>query len=104
MQVSAKALPDTVSDRLAEESSWMVMLGLVAVKPEIVAGVGGSDRGTPVLGIGLGMVTLKSRGPSGVVAGVAPLASIWAVAEPERLGWMAAAAEARLLGMATMVW
>ena len=104
MQVSARALPDTVSEILAEESSWMVMFGLVAVKPEIVAGVEGSARGTPAVGTGLGMVTLKLRGPWGVVAGVAPLASIWAVAVPARLGWIAAAALASEAGMLTIVW
>jgi len=84
MQVRARALPATVSDRLAEASSSMVMGPLVAVKPAIVAGVEGSDRLTPAAGIGLGTGTLKASGPSGVVAGVAPLASIWAVAEPAR--------------------
>ena len=77
-------MPATVSERLAEESSWMVMSPLVAVNPEIVAGVEGSDRLTPAAGTGLGIGTLKESGPSGVVAGVAPLASIWAVAEPAR--------------------
>ena len=86
MQVSARALPATVSDRLAEASSWMVMAPEVAVKPLTVAGVEGSDSDTPASGTGLGMGTLKLSGPSEVVAGVAPLASIWAVAEPVRLG------------------
>ena len=61
-----------------------MMAPLVAVKPEIVAGVEGSERVTPEAGIGLGTGTLKESGPSGVWAGVAPLASIWAVAEPAR--------------------
>ena len=50
------------------------------------------------------MGTLKSSGPSGVVAGVAPVASIWAVAEPSRLGCNDAAALARELGRFTTVW
>ncbi|MDR3649522.1 MAG: hypothetical protein P4L20_10560 [Acidimicrobiales bacterium] len=86
VQLSASAFPATVSDRSAVESSWIVTDPLVAVNPETVAGVEGSDRLTPAAGTGLGMGTLKSSGPSGVVAGVAPLASIWAVAEPVRLG------------------
>ena len=104
VQVSARALPATVSDRLAAESSWMVMSVLVAVNPLTVAGVEGRVSGTPVVGTGLGGVTLKSSGPSEVVAGVAPLASIWAVAEPARVGETAAAALARLAGRFTVVW
>ncbi|HLN41216.1 MAG TPA: hypothetical protein VK215_02115 [Acidimicrobiales bacterium] len=49
------------------------------------------------------MGTLKSRGPWGVVAGTAPLASIWAVAEPSRLGCKDAAALARDSGRFTIV-
>ena len=104
MQVSDRALPATVSDRLAAESSWMVMPVLVAVNPEIVAGVLGRVSGTPSVGMGLGKGTLKFSGPWGVVAGVAPLASIWAVAEPARVGVTAAAAVARLAGRFTVVW
>jgi hypothetical protein len=84
----------------------MVMPPEVAVNPEMVAGVDGTDRGTPAAGTGLGMGTLKLRGPSAVVAGVAPLASIWAVAEPAR-GWpgeISPAAVAREAGMFTTVW
>jgi hypothetical protein len=52
------------------------------------------------------MGTLKLRGPSDVVAGVAPLASIWAVAEPARgiPGETAAAADANDAGRFTTVW
>ena len=80
--------------------------GSVAVNPEIVAGVEGSDKLTPASGTGLGMGTLKVSGPSGVLAGVAPLASIWAVAEPARgcPGETAAAAVARAAGRFTTVW
>jgi hypothetical protein len=108
VHVRDRALPATVRLRLAEESSWMVMapLVLVSVKPEIVAGVLGSDRLTPESGMGLGRGTLKLSGPSGVVAGVAPLASIWAVAEPARgsPGDTAAAADANDDGRFTTVW
>ncbi len=104
MQVRARALPATVSDRLAEASSWMVMAPEVAVKPLTVAAVDGSDSDTPASGTGLGMGTLKSSGPSEVVAGVAPLASIWVVAEPVRLGCSAAAAPASEAGRFTTVW
>jgi hypothetical protein len=104
VQVSDKLLPATESVRLAEESSSIVTAPVVAVNPVTVAGVDGSDRDTPASGMGLGKGTLKSRGPSGVVAGVAPLASIWAVAEPVRVGDTAAAAEAKELGRFTTVW
>ena len=59
---------------------------------------------TPAAGMGLGKATLKSSGPSGVVVGVAPEASIWAVAEPARVGDTAAAAEANAFGRFTTVW
>jgi hypothetical protein len=104
VQVRSKALPATVSDRLAEASSWMVMSPLVAVNPFTVRAVSGSDSVTPASGTGMGMSTLKSSGPSAVVAGVAPLASIWAVAEPVRLGCSAAAAPAKAAGRFTTVW
>ncbi len=102
--MSDRALPATVSDRLAAESSWMVMPALVAVNPLMVAAVEGSVSGTPSVGMGLGKGTLKLSGPWGVVAGVAPLASIWVVAEPASVGETAAAALARLAGRFTMVW
>jgi hypothetical protein len=82
----------------------MVMPPLVAVKPGIVAGVEGSDNDTPASGMGLGNGTLKLSGPSGVVGGLAPLTSIWAVAEPISVGATAAAAEAKELGRFTTVW
>jgi len=104
VQVSARGAPETMRVRLAEASSWMVMALLVAVNPlTVLAGVG-SIRVTPSVGTGLGMATLKLSGPSGVLAGVAPVASIWAVAEPVRLGCRAAAAPAREAGMFTTVW
>jgi hypothetical protein len=83
----------------------MVIAPLVAVKPGTVAGVAGSDRLTPDAGMGLGKGTLKVSA-SGVFAGVAPLASIWAVAEPARgcPGETAAAAEANDAGRLTSVW
>ena len=76
VQVSTRALPATVSDRLAEESRSIVIGPDVAVNPPMVAGVEGSDNVTPALGTGLGMGTLKSSGPWASAAGVAPLASI----------------------------
>jgi hypothetical protein len=83
----------------------MVMPVEVAVNPLMVAGVSGSDRVIPESGIGLGKGTLKLNGPSGVVAGVAPLASIWVEAEPIRLGPpTAAAAWASDDGKFTAVW
>ena len=83
----------------------MVMDELVAVKPGTVAGVAGSDRLTPAVGMGLGRGTLKVSA-SGVLAGVEPLASIWAVAEPARgcHGDTAAAADASDAGRFTTVW
>ena len=104
VQVSDRALPATVRDRLAAESSWMVTSELVAVNPLTVAAVVGSVSGTPSAGMGLGKGRLKLSGPWGVVAGVAPVASIWVVAEPARVGETAAAAVARLAGRFTMVW
>ncbi len=98
MQVSDNGAPEIMRVRLAEESSWMVIWELVAVNPLTVAAVDGSDRATPESGTGLGMGTLKLSWPSGVVAGVAPVASIWAVAESCRLGCNDAAALARELG------
>ena len=89
--------------RLAEESSVMVTGPPVAVKPLTLAGVDGSVSATPALGTGLGMVTLKLSGPSGVLAGVAPLASIWVLAEPLSVGEMAAAALAREAGRLAVV-
>ncbi len=102
--VKVKALPATVSESPALESCWMVMSGLVAVNPDTVEGVSGSDNGTPSSGTGLGIVTLKLNGPCGVVAGVAPLASIWVVAEPIKVGDSAAAAPASAAGRFTTVW
>jgi hypothetical protein len=82
----------------------MVMAPLVAVNPLTVAGMAGSDRGIPAAGTGLGMGMLKLNGPWGVVAGVAPLASIWAVTAPSKLGWIAAVATASVAGRFTTVW
>src|ERR1700681_4783699 len=83
----------------------MVMPPEVAVNPLMVAGVSGSDSVTPEAGTGLGMATLKLNGPSGVLAGVAPLASIWVEADPIRLGPpTAAAALASDCGRFTTVW
>jgi hypothetical protein len=82
VHVSDNGAPDTIRDKLAEEPSWIVMLAVEAVNPLTVAGAEGTDRGTPPVGIGLGRGALKDVGPSGVVAGVAPLASIWVVAVP----------------------
>jgi len=104
VHVSDRGAPDTVSVRLADESSWTMTWLLVAVNPLTVAAVEGSDRVTPSAGTGLGMGTLKLSGPSGVVAGTAPLASICAVAEPSRLGCRDAAALANISGRFTIVW
>jgi len=95
VQVSVNGLPEIVRVKLAEESSLIVTGPPVALNPLTVAGAVGSESVTPAAGTGLGMGTLKSSGPSEVVAGVAPLASIWAVAEPARVGCTAAAALAR---------
>jgi hypothetical protein len=104
VQVRVRGLPATVRVRLAAESSDNVTELPVAVKGPTVSGVEGSDKVTPASGMGLGSATLKSRGPTDVVAGVAPAASIWAVAEPDRVGWMAAAALANDAGRFTTVW
>ena len=105
MQVRAKVLPATMSDKVAEVSSWIVIAPPVAVNPLMVAGVSGSDSESPESGIGLGKGTLKVSGPSGVMAGVAPMASIWVEAEPIRLGPpTAAAALASDAGRFTNVW
>ena len=105
MQVRAKVLPATMSDKVAEVSSWIVIAPPVAVNPLMVAGVSGSDSESPESGIGLGKGTLKVSGPSGVMAGVAPMASIWVEAEPIRLGPpTAAAALASDAGRFTTVW
>ena len=61
----------------------MVMDELVAVNPGQWPGWGAATGSPPKAGIGLGKGTLKVSA-CGVVAGVAPLASIWAVAEPAR--------------------
>jgi hypothetical protein len=95
VQVSAIGLPEMVSERVADESSLIVTAPPVALNPLTVVGAVGKESVTPAVGTGLGMVTLKSSGPSEVVAGVAPPASIWVVAEPDRLGCTAAAAPAR---------
>ena len=83
----------------------MVTPAPVAVNPGMVAGVLGSDRLTPAAGMGVGKGTLKVS-CCGVLAGVAPVASIWAVAEPARgcPGDTAAAAEASEAGRFTTVW
>ena len=62
---------------------------------------------TPASGTGVGMGTLKLNGPCDVVAGVAPLASIWVLAKPVRFGSHGAIAPAAWRGMAgrfTTVW
>ena len=82
----------------------MVMAPPVAVNPAIVAGLSGNDSGTPSSGTGLGMVTSNVNGPWGVPTGVAPLASIWVVAEPVNVGDSAAAAPASEAGRFTTVW
>jgi hypothetical protein len=104
VQVSVRLFPATDRLRLAAESCWMVICPLVAVKPGTVSGVEGSCRVTPASGIGLGKGVLKVKGPTGVVGGVAPVASIWAVAEPARLEDTAAAAAASDAGRFTVVW
>ena len=57
---------------------------LVAVKGPTVIGVDGTVKGTPDGGTGLGRGTSKLNGPVGSEAGVAPWASIVAVAVPLR--------------------
>lgn len=104
MQVRDSGEPPTVRVREELESSWIVMLLLLAVNPLTVAGVEGRSSGTPLAGTGDGMVTLKLKGPWGVVAGVAPVASIVVFADPSRFGCIPAAAFARACGMLTVVW
>jgi len=82
----------------------MVMALEVAVKGPTVCGDDGSDSVTPASGMGLGNGRLKLSGPTEVVAGVAPDASTWAVAEPARDDDTAAAAEAKDDGRFTTVW
>jgi hypothetical protein len=90
--------------RFAVESSWIVMGPPEAVKPLTVCGGDGNDNVTPASGTGLGIGTLKLSGPTGVLAGVAPSASICAVADPCKFGCMAAAALANDAGIFTTVW
>jgi hypothetical protein len=104
VHVSVRLLPATDRLRLAAESSWIVICPLVAENPGTVSGVDGSCSVTPASGMGLGKGVLKVKGPTGVVDGVAPAASIWAVAEPARLEDTAAAALANEAGRFTVVW
>ena len=91
--------------RLADESSWMVMAELVALKGPTVWGVEGKERATPELGTGEGMGRLMLSGPTAMSAGVAPLASTWAVAVPEMEEFPRAAAVLTIDdGRSTMVW
>jgi len=97
--------PDTSRVRLAEESSWMVMPVLEAVKGPTVWGVPGRLRGTPAAGTGDGMGKEMSSGPTAMWPGVAPLASTWAVALPEMEEFPRAAAALTIEeGRFTTVW
>jgi hypothetical protein len=88
--------------------SWaMVIPVLVAVNGPWVcraSPVAGNESATPAVGTGLGIVTLKLMGPTFVVAGVAPKASSWAVADPANVGETAAAAVAKDDGRFATVW
>jgi hypothetical protein len=76
----------------------------VAVKGPTVCAVEGTDKVTPAEGTGLGMVTVKSSGPTFVVAGVAPVASTLVTALPVMAVFpRAAAAAAMAAGMSTTV-
>jgi hypothetical protein len=103
VHVRLNAWPATVKDRVAFVSSWIVMALLVAENPPTVAGVSGTMNGTSAV-TGFGNVMVKVDGPTGVVAGVAPLASIWKVAWPLNVGAMAEAAMANDDGSKTEVW
>jgi hypothetical protein len=101
VHVRFNGVPATVRVRLMLESCCMVMSPPDAVNGPKVAGGEGTMSGTSAV-TGLGKVTLKVRGPTGIVAGVAPLASILAVACPVSMGEMAAAAEASACGRVTV--
>jgi hypothetical protein len=104
VQLRASGLPPITSVRPLVEASWIVIPVLVAVYGPTVSGLAGRSRATPVDGTGTGRVTLKLKGPSALLAGVAPLARTVAVAEPVSVGWMASAAPAKELGRFTSVW
>jgi hypothetical protein len=107
LHVSGNGDPATRIVSVAALSSAMVIPPLVAVNgPWVWRGspVAGNESATPKLGTGLGIVTLKLSGPTLVVAGVAPVASIWAVADPANVGETAAAAVAREAGRFATVW
>jgi hypothetical protein len=85
------------------ESCCMEMALPEAVNGPMVAGVDGSVSSTgPVTG--LGRVTLKSMVPVDMVAGVAPVASIFVDALPVSVGETASAAEASACGRDTVTW
>ena len=75
----------------------------VAVNGPSVAGDEGTFSGTPELGMGFGYVMLMASPWSGIVAGVAPVASSCVFAVPDNVGAMAAAAEAKEAGRFTLV-
>lgn len=102
--MSVRGWPPTVSVRVADESSAKLGVLLVAVNGPSVAGDVGTVSTTPASGTGLGMVTVKLSVPVDSVAGVASVASIWAVTDPCSCGEMAAAAEANAAGRVTEVW
>ena len=105
VQVSANGLPETSRVSEALLSSVMVMPVDVAVKGPTVAAGDGRSSGRPPLGIELGIGTLKLKGPSVMLAGVAPVASTFVVAVPLMAVLpKAAAAETRDAGIETTVW
>lgn len=73
----------------AFEFCWTVIALDVAEKGPTVSGAAGNASMMPSEGIVAGRVWLKSNGPSDIVAGVAPVMSNCAVAEPSRFGWRA---------------
>jgi len=103
-QVNARLLPDTVRLSWALKSWTRVMAPPVAVKGPIVPAEEGRVRVTPPGGMGDGRGTSMVMVPVEICAGVAPVASTLAVAEPVRaLLPNASAAPAMLAGSESVV-
>jgi len=86
--------PAPVGGAVVEDAGAPVVVVVVGVPPvtvngPTVMGSAGRSRVTPESGTGVGMVTSKLNGPSAVVAGVAPAASICVEAMPWRSAWIA---------------
>jgi hypothetical protein len=93
--------PDTCRVKFALGSTVSVTFPPEAVKGPIAAGGDGRLSVTPDCGTELGMGVLKCVVPPGILEGVAPVASTWVTAEPDRARLPRAAAavtnEARML-------